>query len=105
MYNNYMTPYRPQYNDELKMVNGMQSAELYNMMPNSRVLLMDSNMDRFYIKETDASGMASIRVYDFKEVKETPKSDYITIEQLREVLKDYEFTPKQKVDKSAISDF
>lgn len=52
--------YIPFQRDDLKIVNGRSSAEQYFMYPNSRVLFMDSNCDRFYIKETDASGMAKI---------------------------------------------
>lgn len=87
---------RPTYGDDIKTVNGKQSAEQYAMYPNSRVLLLDSTMDRFYLKETDAAGVAKIRTFDFTEVIETPtNSNYITMEQLKEVLKNYELNPKQ----------
>lgn len=99
--NNYPQQYynnKPSYGDEIKTVNGRQSAEQYSMYPNSRVLLLDSNVDRFYLKETDAAGMSRIRTFDFKEVIEKPieERNYVTMEQLEEVLKNYEFNPKQQ---------
>lgn len=103
MYNPYQNNFpqpqyynRPGYGDEIKVVNGRQSAEQYSMYPNSRVLLLDSGLDRFYLKETDASGIAKIRTFDFKEVIESPaNNNYITMEQLEEVLKKYELNPKK----------
>lgn len=98
--NNYPQQYytnKPSYGDEIKTVNGRQSAEQYSMYPNSRVLLLDSNTDRFYLKETDAAGMSRIRTFDFKEVIEKPveEQNYVTMEQLEEVLKKYELNFKQ----------
>lgn len=96
MYNQYGYRQPAVCGDDIKVVNSISSAEQYSMMPNSRVILMDANLDRFYLKETDASGMARIKTYDFTEVKEPPQPNYITMEQLEEVLSRYEFTPKQK---------
>lgn len=39
------------------------------MPPNSKTILMDSNMARFSMKQTDASGMSTIKAYDFQEAK------------------------------------
>lgn len=94
---NYPYYYSQAPSDELKMVNGRKSAEQYSTLPNSRVLLMDSNCDRFYIKETDAAGVTSIKTYEFTEIDDTPQQpNYVTMEQLKEVLDGYEFTPKQQ---------
>lgn len=106
--NNYPQQYysnKPSYGDDIKIVNGRQSAEQYSMYPNSRVLLLDSNTDRFYLKETDAAGMSRIRTFDFKEVIEKPleEKNYITMEQLEEVLKKYELNPKQRTKQSTNS--
>lgn len=74
--------------DELKVVNGRASAEQYMMYPNSRVILLDSSMDRFYLKTTDAAGIANIKVYDFVEVDDTPQlTNYITKEEVEELIK------------------
>ena len=62
----------------IQYVNGKQSAETYQMPANSSVILMDSNMSRFYMKQTDASGNATIRSYDFKETEEEKPKEYVT---------------------------
>lgn len=67
-----------QQQQTIQYVNGRQSAESYQMPPNSSVILMDSNTSRFYMKQTDASGMATIRAYDFKEVKADKGPEYVT---------------------------
>lgn len=98
--------YNSRYNDELKIVNGRNSAEHYVTVPNSRVLLMDSNEDKFYIKETDAAGISNIKTYEFRLIEDKePVTNYITMEQLEEVLRKYEFTPKQQMASTAASQF
>ena len=62
----------------IQYVNGKQSAEGYPMSPNSSAILMDSNTSRFYLKQTDASGMATVKTYDFKEAEEEKPVEYIT---------------------------
>ena len=73
-------PIMPQVPQQtIQYVNGKQSAESYQMLgPNSSVILMDSNLPRFYMKQTDASGVASIHAYDFKEVEEEKPPEYVT---------------------------
>lgn len=95
MYQNYNNFSRG--GDELRVVNGKASAEQFFMYPNSRVLLLDSNCDRFFIKQTDSAGVASIRTYEFKEVEEEPKDQYITRRELEELMKQYELNPKQQM--------
>ena len=68
-------------NPSIQYVNGKQSAEAYQMPANSSVILMDSNQARFYMKQTDASGMATIRAYDFKEAEEDRPKEYVTKEE------------------------
>lgn len=72
------TPYLTQPTQNIQYVNGRQSAESYQMPSNSSVILMDSNRARFYMKQTDASGMATIKAYDFKEVEENRPTEYVT---------------------------
>lgn len=62
----------------IQYVNGKSSAEAYQMPNNSSVILMDSNTARFYMKTTDASGVATIKAYDFKEAKEEKPEEYVT---------------------------
>ena len=77
----YQTPYLPQLRQQsqsIQYVNNKQSAEAYQLAPNSSVILMDSNQARFYMKQTDASGMATLKAYDFKEAKEERPEEYVT---------------------------
>lgn len=65
----------------IQYVNGRQSAESYQMPANSSVILMDSNQARFYMKQTDASGVATIKEYDFKEAEAEKPKEYVTKEE------------------------
>ena len=79
MYPYQTTPYLPQAQPQtIQYVNGKQSAESYQMPANSSVILMDSNMARFYMKQTDASGMSTIKSFDFKESEEEKPTEYVT---------------------------
>ena len=77
-FNPYQTSLFTPPTQNIQYVNGRQSAESYQMTPNSSVILMDSNCARFYMKKTDASGMATVRAYDFKEVEENKPLEYVT---------------------------
>ena len=63
---------------QIQYVNSKQSAESYQMPANSSVILMDSNLPRFYMKQTDASGVATIKAYDFTESEEEKPTEYVT---------------------------
>lgn len=70
---------------DIQFVNGRTSAESFMMPPNSRAILMDADLPRFYLKEVDASGSYRISTYEFKEVKEALNSpDYITRQEFEE---------------------
>ena len=62
----------------IQYVNGRQSAENYPLTPNSSVILMDSEKARFYVKQTDASGLATVKVYDFTEAEEEKPVEFVT---------------------------
>ena len=74
----FQTPQLPVQTQNIQYVNGKQSAESYQMPANSSVILMDSNLPRFYMKQTDASGMATIKSYDFKETEVEKPKEYVT---------------------------
>lgn len=80
-----MYPYysRPQ---DIQFVNGKGSAESFMMPPNSRMILMDSELPRFYLKEVDAAGMYRVTTYEFTEVVEKPvvNEEYITRQEFEE---------------------
>lgn len=91
MYN----PYNSQ--NQLIRVTGIEGAKAYQMYPNSTVALFDSNEDLMYIKSTDGAGFPTIRTFKFEELTEFSKnsensidmSNYITREELTEILKDF----------------
>ena len=101
-YNQYSYPQYQQpkmiAGDELKFVNGIESARQYQLYPNSKAILMDANEDKFYLVESDASGISTIKTYRFELEPEPAPIDlnnYITRQELEEVLKKYELTSKQ----------
>lgn len=63
------TPYMaPQVNQGLLWVQGEAGAKSYLVAPNTTVLLMDSESQRFYLKSTDGSGMPNLRTFEYAEV-------------------------------------
>lgn len=80
MYPFQTAPMIPQ-TQNIQYVNGRQSAESYQMPSNSSVILMDSNQARFYLKQTDASGLATVKSYDFKETEIEKPKEYVTKEE------------------------
>lgn len=50
---------------QIPWVNGEVGARAYIIPPNSAVLLMDSDNNRFYIKSSDANGRATIETFDY----------------------------------------
>lgn len=75
-------PSRPN-GDCLKQVNGSQSAAQYQMNPNSRDVLFDSNEDIFYIVTSDASGSTAVQAFSFAPYKpaEQEQPKYVTMEE------------------------
>lgn len=55
-------------NQGLLWVQGEAGAKAYLMAPNTTVLLMDSENERFYIKSTDGAGMPNLRVFEYQEM-------------------------------------
>lgn len=64
----------PQVNQGLLWVSGEVGAKSYLVAPNSTVLLMDSDASRFYLKSADNSGMPNLRIFEYKEVTNTPQN-------------------------------
>lgn len=94
----YYAPYQSQYYTQLQQsyapqmqaqnqqsnqnsiiwIQGEQAAKSYMVAPNTTVLLMDSESQRFYLKSSDASGMPQpLRVFEYTETTQTvkPKED------------------------------
>lgn len=93
-------------------VQGESGAKSYQMDPNQTVLLLDSENDVFYIKQTDNSGMPlPLRIFDYKEriqnqgkvtKSEYYKNNYVTKDEFEKRLaeitngKQYLSTTKQQ---------
>lgn len=66
--NNY---YQPQTNG-VNWVQGESAARSWLLAPNSSVLLMDSEAQKFYFKQTDMYGMPMpLRVFQYTEVTQS----------------------------------
>ena len=61
-----------QVNQGLLWVSGEIGAKSYLVAPNSTVLLMDSDAQRFYLKSADNAGMPSLRIFEYSEVTNAP---------------------------------
>ena len=72
----FTVPQQPQ--QSIQYVKDKASAESYQIPANSSVILMDSEKSRFYIKMTDASGVATVKSYDFKETEAEKPKEYVT---------------------------
>ncbi|MDY3279634.1 MAG: hypothetical protein SOX25_05965 [Eubacteriales bacterium] len=70
-------------------VQGEAGAKSYMVANGNSVLLMDSESQTFYLKSADASGMPSMRVFDYHEraaqkpqpMQETGDKNYVTREE------------------------
>lgn len=87
--NNYPNPY-PRINNGINWVQGIESAKAFQLMPNSNVMLLDSeNEGIFYIKTSDNVGMCNLRTFKYEEVQASNKVDtsqFITRDELQSIL-------------------
>lgn len=58
----------PQTNQGILWVQGEAAARSYLIAPNSTVLLMDSETNRFYLKSANNAGMPSMQIFEYSEV-------------------------------------
>ena len=77
-YNPYYQPIQPQQmqtqattTSGIIWVSGSQEAQFYPVAPNSAVALWENNGKTIYLKQADATGKPSMRVYDLVERTET----------------------------------
>lgn len=65
-----------QNNNGLNWVQGEAGAKSYMVAPNSTVMLMDSESQRFFLKSTDMSGMPQpLRIFEYHEITQNaPKT-------------------------------
>ena len=78
---NPMQP-EPQTMNNLIQAMGPESAEEFKVGPNSHVIIMDSNRPVFYMKDSDDTGHAKTRAFEFHEIPLYPPQQASTSEQL-----------------------
>lgn len=68
-------PQQQPLNQGLLWVQGEAAARSYLVAPNSTVLLMDSDANRFYLKSADNAGKPNLRTFEYVELSQnTPQS-------------------------------
>lgn len=74
--NQTQTPSQQVQQSSIIWVSGETGAKSYLVAPNSTVLLMDSENQRFYLKSSDASGMPlPLRIFEYTEkAQNTPNN-------------------------------
>ena len=89
IYPAYQPQQQPQQQSGVTWVQGIEGAKAHPVAPGQAVLLMDSDSNCLYLKSADASGMPSLRVFDYKERINTPQkpqnaemSEFLTKEDL-----------------------
>lgn len=69
---NQMQP--PTSINNIFQVMGPESAQAYQIGPDSHVILMDSNRPVFYTKQSDSSGYSETHAFEFHEIPLFPES-------------------------------
>lgn len=83
-------PYQPPQKNSINWVQGIEGAKAFQLQPNSNIVLLDSENDKFYIKSCDNVGMCSLRTFNFVEEFTGSREDYVTRAELEEVINRYE---------------
>lgn len=79
-------PQQQQASDGLsnvRTVSGEQEARQCACPLGSRVLLMDANAPRFYVKETGLDNVSTVKAYEFHEVSEDATNGEVSFEEWR----------------------
>lgn len=89
MQNMQQPPQPVPHQQSMVWVSGEQEALGYLVAPNSAVALWDSNSPTIYLKQADASGKPSIKIYDLvertnkpAEMRKGPAVEYATKQEL-----------------------
>ena len=66
-YTNPYSYYQQQSPTGIIWVSGVQEAQLYPVAPNNAVALWENSGKAIYLKQADATGKPTLRIYDIKE--------------------------------------
>lgn len=100
----YSNPYQPVYRNQspvwqgTRFVSGLSEAQSYPVSLGTKILLMDSQEDKFYIKESDFNGISTISQYRFSRIEEPREQgeNYITREEFNQWKENYESAIRQQ---------
>ena len=85
----------------VRFVNGVEEAKNCTIPYGTKILLMDKEKDRFYVKETDASGVSTVSEFEFKKVETESSKEYVTkqeFDQLSSQLKEQYESTVQRIE-------
>lgn len=92
----YQNPQAGQAQSNIYWVSGRENARSTQLQPNSSMILLDNETNKFYIKTTDNIGLGKIRVFNYTEELDAPEqknptpeidlSNYVTKQQLQKIL-------------------
>lgn len=104
------------YQNNIIWVKGKENARSMQIPPNSTVILLDSEVGKFYIKTTDDIGLGKLRVFSYVEepdndstntsssVPNIDLSNYVTKTELEEIVKEIKNNNEQPVVSTVKSD-
>lgn len=103
----YYTP-EPRQETSIPFVQGIEAAKAYQVAAGSKVILFDSEDQRFYVKQTDANGVPQpMMIFDYVQHKDPePKkeevdfSQFVTKDDLEKIIADL----KPKRQKKEVAD-
>nr|DAO47157.1 MAG TPA: hypothetical protein [Caudoviricetes sp.] len=85
----YQSPYRPQQSNDIqgvRFVDGLEGAKACMVPMGNKALLMDQNTQRFFIKDVDYNGIATLKAYEFHEISSSPSNNqYVTRQEFEEL--------------------
>lgn len=75
--------YQPQTppQSQIPKVNGRNGAEMYQLSPNSQILLLDETAPMIWLVQTDSAGYKTLTAYDIQPHKEVTPVDTKSLEE------------------------
>lgn len=95
--NNQLTNMAPSFTGQPQSINnilqvmGPESAQSYQVGPDSNVILMDSNRPVFYVKKSDSTGYSETKAFKFQEI---PLFEPAQQTQIKEIQTNQEYVTK-----------
>ena len=89
----YYPTYQPAQPSSIIWVGGLQEAQVYPVAPNNAVALWDSSAPALYLKQADASGKPTMKIFDLVERQDAPPAEpapaveYVTKDALAQLSK------------------